>query len=145
MHMWSPFQPDAASDWWNFGVNLIAAFSTIFAVVVALRTSRIAAQEARTANDVAKGANERAEQAQRRLEAIELANMEISISGFVREVSTLESDIATEQHHLQVAAKYEDIRAMSLHQGRIDRAELRIGEIEGILAAVDRARVAASG
>jgi hypothetical protein len=144
MHMWSPFQPDAASDWWNFGVNLVVALATIFAVVVAVRTSRIAAAEARSANDVAKAANDRADRAQRRLVAIELANMEISVNGFVREISMLESDIDTEQQHLEVALNHNDPLNAGRHQGKIDRSQLRISEIQGLLAAVDRARVAAS-
>jgi hypothetical protein len=36
----SPFQPDAASDWWNFGVAAAAAVGTIAATWVAVVTSR---------------------------------------------------------------------------------------------------------
>jgi len=35
-----PFQPDAASDWWNFAVNILVAAGTIAAVWVAVATAR---------------------------------------------------------------------------------------------------------
>jgi hypothetical protein len=53
----SPYSPDAASDWWNFGINALIGLATLAALALAMvqtRLARIEAKEAsKTANEAA--------------------------------------------------------------------------------------------
>lgn len=47
----NPFSPDAASDWWNFGVNVFIGLATLAAVGVSLWQARTAQRDADRALD----------------------------------------------------------------------------------------------
>jgi len=88
----SPFQPDAASDWWNFGVSLLAALATIAAVLFAVRSSRQADARAEAARADARIAQEDAKKAQERAEAAD----ERAIQAAERQAAASERISATE-------------------------------------------------
>lgn len=57
----SPFAPDAASDWWNFAVNVFIGLATLAALVLNMIQTRIARAEAREATRTAdRAANQEA-------------------------------------------------------------------------------------
>lgn len=52
----NPFTPDAASDWWNFAVNVLIGLATLTALITTIRQSRHASEESARAQALANDA-----------------------------------------------------------------------------------------
>jgi hypothetical protein len=127
------FAPDTASDWWNFGVNAAIAIATVLAVIVSVIT-------ARTANKRADDANKRADIVQAGASAIALAEMELTASSLQREKNTILGEMPMLQQYVVVARDYDDQVRLADLESQIANAEIRVTEIDRILAAVVHAR-----
>lgn len=62
----SPFAPDAASDWWNFAVNVLIGVATLVTLMVSLFQARLALREAKQATRIAERAALREQQRDQR-------------------------------------------------------------------------------
>jgi hypothetical protein len=138
----SAFQPDTASDWWNFAVNVPIAIGTVGAVVVALKSARRAEHDAEAANLRAESADERAERAQERLAALEYANLLIATSGLQREKNALHGDRESESDELRVVQRYKDTARVNALTTSMANIDLRLNEIDEIFSQLALARAA---
>jgi hypothetical protein len=111
----SLFQPDAASDWWNFAVSLLAAIGTIAAVLFAVLNSRQADTRAKVAQADAKVAQADAKDAQARASAAD----ERAIEAAERQAEASERISATElqlENERRAYAKQADLERKAQRQ-----------------------------
>lgn len=111
----SPFQPDAASDWWNFGAAVAAAIATVVAVLAAQANSRKADRRAQRAEEDAIAARDDARADRARAEAADLR----AVAAAERQAEASERMIATEEaleRERRDYARQENVERKALRQ-----------------------------
>jgi biopolymer transport protein ExbB/TolQ len=119
----NPFGTDSASDWWNFGVNVLIGLATVLALIVAITDSVRANRRARAADRRA----EEAEEAQRAFQRLQFEK--IAKRSEVKRVQ-LEAELAKKEGLLQVATDYDDSPRAQTLEGEIAELHRQLGEFD---------------
>jgi hypothetical protein len=121
------FKPDRAPDWWNFGVSVLIAISTLFAVSVAVLDSRRAILRA-------VDADARADEAQAKLQVLEDQRLRFVKDGYRSERLALVGRLPALQSQLRIADDYGDAVRPAQLSAEIEIDNIRILQLDELLA-----------